>query len=98
MLKPVRLLAECYDKHFAFLIYVQLKAIIDRLHTPMRNDFKVKKLMNQKICMPVEDCFISIIELKPVEDKILNKYGRMRRVFLQEHNPILFDNLTLWLG
>lgn len=85
MLKPVRLLAECYDKHFAFLIYVQLKAIIDRLHTSVRNDFKVKKLMNQKICMPVED-------------KILNKYGRMRRVFLQEHNPILFDNLTLWLG
>ncbi|RGW90487.1 hypothetical protein DWV44_05430 [Lachnospira eligens] len=42
MLKPVRLLAECYDKHFAFLIYEQLKAIIDRLHTPMRNDFKVK--------------------------------------------------------
>lgn len=85
MLKPVRLLAECYDKHFAFLIYEQLKAIIDRLHTPMRNDFKVKKLMNQKICMPVED-------------KILNKYGRMCRVFMQEHNPILFDDLTLWLG
>lgn len=54
MLKPVRLLAECYDKHFAFLIYAQLKAIIDRLHTSVRNDFKVKKLMNQKICMPVE--------------------------------------------
>lgn len=54
MLKPVRLLAECYDKHFAFLIYVQLKAINDRLHTSVRNDFKVKKLMNQKICMPVE--------------------------------------------
>ena len=98
MLKSVRLSAECYDKHFAFLIYAQLKAIIDRLHTPMRNDFKVKKLMNQKICMPVEDCFISIIELKPVEDKILNKYGRMRRLLLQEHNPILFDDLTLWFG
>ncbi len=85
MLKPVRLLAECYDKHFAFLIYVQLKAIIDRLHTSVRNDFKVKKLMNQKICMPVED-------------KILNKYGRMRRVLLQEHTPILFDDLVLWFG
>lgn len=48
--------------------------------------------------MPVEDCFISIIELKPVEDEILNKYGRMRRVLLQEHNPILFDDLTLWFG
>ena len=34
--------------------------------------------------MPVGDYFIPIIELKPVEDKILNKYGRMRRTFLQE--------------
>ena len=25
----------------------------------------------------------------------MNKYGRMRRVFLQEHNPILFDDLVL---
>lgn len=46
MLKPVRLLAECYDKHFAFLIYAQLKAIIDRLHTSVRNDFKVKNGMD----------------------------------------------------
>ena len=45
--------------------------------------------------MPVGDYFIPTIELKPVEDKILNKYGRMRRVFLQEHNPILFDDLVL---
>ena len=34
--------------------------------------------------MSVGDYFILIIELKPVEDKILNKYGRMRRTFLQE--------------
>lgn len=52
-------------------------------------------MLNQKNCMLVGDCFIPIIELKPVEDKILNKYGRMRRVFLQEHNPILFDDLVL---
>lgn len=45
--------------------------------------------------MPVGDCFIPTIELKSVEDKILNKYGRMRRVFLQEYNPILFDDLVL---
>lgn len=51
--------------------------------------------MNQKNCMPVGDYFIPTIELKPVEDKILNKYGRMCRVFLQEHNPILFDDLVL---
>lgn len=45
--------------------------------------------------MPVGDYFIPQIELKPVEDKVLNKYGRMRRVFLQEHNPMLFDDLLL---
>lgn len=52
-------------------------------------------MKNQKNCIPAGDCFIPTIELKPVEDKILNKYGRMRRVFLQEHNPILFDDLVL---
>ena len=52
-------------------------------------------MKNQKNCMPVGDYFIPTIELKPVEDKVLNKYGRMRRVFLQEHKPILFDNLVL---
>lgn len=51
--------------------------------------------MNQKNCMPVGDYFIPQIELKPVEDKVLNKYGRMRRVFLQEHNPMLVDDLLL---
>lgn len=52
-------------------------------------------MMNQKNCMSVGDYFIPKIELKPVEDKILNKYGRMRKVFLQEHNPMLFDDLVL---
>lgn len=52
-------------------------------------------MMNQKNCMPVGDCFIPTIELKPVENKILNKYGRMRRVFLQEQKPIFFDDLVL---
>ena len=52
-------------------------------------------MMNQKNCMPVGDYFIPQIELKPVEDKVLNKYGRIRRVFLQEHNPMLFDDLLL---
>ena len=52
-------------------------------------------MKNQKNCMPVGDYFIPAIELKPVEDKVLNKYGRMRRAFLQEHNPILFDDMVL---
>lgn len=52
-------------------------------------------MKNQKNCMPVEDYFIPAIELKPVEDKVLNKYGRMRRAFLQEQKPMLFDDLVL---
>ena len=52
-------------------------------------------MKNQKNCMPVGDYFIPEIELKLVEDRVLNKYGRMRRVFLQEHNPLLFDDLVL---
>ncbi len=52
-------------------------------------------MKNQKNCMPVGEYFISEIELEPVEDRVLNKYGRMRRAFLQEHNPMLFDDLVL---
>ena len=42
--------AECADvivvasPVYFYGVSAQLKAIIDRLHTPMRNDFKVKKL------------------------------------------------------
>ena len=52
-------------------------------------------MKNHKNCMPVGDYFILAIELKPVEDKVLNKYGRMRRAFLQEQKPMLFDDLVL---
>ena len=52
-------------------------------------------MKNQKNCMPVGNYFIPTIELKPVEDKVLNKYGRMRRAFLQEQRPMLFDDLVL---
>ena len=52
-------------------------------------------MKNQKNCMSVGDYFIPVIELVPVEDKVLNKYGRMRRAFLQEQKPILFNDLVL---
>lgn len=52
-------------------------------------------MKNQKNCMLVGDYFIPAIELKPVEDKVLNKYGRMRRAYLQEQKPMLFDDLVL---
>ncbi|MDD7390629.1 MAG: TnpV protein [Lachnospiraceae bacterium] len=31
----------------------------------------------------------------PDEERSIGKYGRMRRAFIQEHNPILFDDLVL---
>ena len=52
-------------------------------------------MKNQKNCMPVGDYFIPAIELESVEDKVLNKYGRMRRVYLQEQKPMMFDDLVL---
>ena len=52
-------------------------------------------MKNQKNCMPVGDYFIPAIELKPVEDKVLNKYGRLRRAYLQEQKLMLFDDLVL---
>ena len=52
-------------------------------------------MKEQKKWMPVGDYFIPVIELKPLEDKVLNKYGRMRRAFLQEHKSIFFDDLVL---
>ena len=45
--------------------------------------------------MSVGDYFIPAIELKPVEDMVLNKYGRMRRAYLQEQKPMVFDDLVL---
>ena len=47
-------------------------------------------MKKQKDCMPVRYCFIPVIEFQSVEDKFLNKYGRMRREFLEEQSP------TIW--
>ena len=41
------------------------------------------------------DYWIPLIKLQPVEEKRLDKYGRMRRAFLQEQKPIMFDDLVL---
>ena len=38
---------------------------------------------------------IPLIKLQPVEEKRLNKYGRMRSAFLQEQKPMIFDDLVL---
>lgn len=41
------------------------------------------------------DYLIPDIRLSYVSDKPLGKYGRMRRVFLAENNPILYDDMIL---
>lgn len=41
------------------------------------------------------DYLIPLIKLQTVEEKRLNKYGRMRRAFLQEQKPMIFDDLVL---
>lgn len=55
------------------------------------NDFR----MNNLAYIQVDDYYIPDIRLKPIEEKEIGKYGRMRRAFLQEHKPMLFDDLVL---
>lgn len=40
------------------------------------------------------DYFIPDIQLNPYKHKVLGKYGRMRRVYLQEQNPMLLKNIS----
>lgn len=40
------------------------------------------------------DYFIPDLKL-PQENRSIGKYGRMHRDYLQEHNPIRFDDLVL---
>ena len=39
------------------------------------------------------DYLIPDIQLSHTSDKLLGKYGRMRRAFLAENNPILLDDM-----
>ena len=52
--------------------------------------------MTQNLTYPrCGDYLIPDIRLSYVSDKPLGKYGRMRRVFLAENNPILLDDMIL---
>ena len=51
--------------------------------------------MNEMTYTQVGDYQIPDIELKNTETKPLGKYGRMRRAFLQENNPMLLNDLIL---
>lgn len=41
------------------------------------------------------DYFIPDIRLAHTEAQILGKYGRMRRMFLEQNKPILFNDMIL---
>ena len=45
-------------------------------------------------CLQTGDYFIPDLKL-PQENRTIGKYGRMHRDYLQEHNPIRFDDLVL---
>ena len=51
--------------------------------------------MNEITYRQVGDYWIPNIELTSTESKPLGKYGRMRRAFLQENNPMLLNDLIL---
>lgn len=62
-------------------VSAQLKAVIDRLHTPMRNDFKVKKLVLLSV---------AAAELPEVFDSILMQYQLILNYFkLEDAGKIL---------
>ena len=44
--------------------------------------------------LKVGDYFVPDLKL-PQENRSIGKYGRMHRDYLQEHNPIRFDDLVL---
>lgn len=41
------------------------------------------------------DYYIPNLELPPMPDYQIGKYGRMRRSYLKEHRPILYTNLVV---
>lgn len=52
-------------------------------------------MMSEMTYRQVGDYQIPNIELMNTETKPLGKYGRMRRTFLQENNPMLYNDLIL---
>jgi len=52
-------------------------------------------MMNEMTYSQVGDYQIPNIALSQTEEKPLGKYGRMRRTFLKENNPMLYNDLCL---
>ena len=52
--------------------------------------------MAQKLtCTKCGDYYIPDIRLSHTEAQTLGKYGRMRRTFLEQNNPMLFNDMVL---
>ena len=52
--------------------------------------------MAQKLtCTKCGDYYIPDIRLAHTEAQTLGKYGRMRRTFLEQNNPMLFNDMVL---
>ena len=45
--------------------------------------------------IPCGDYYIPDIKLAHTEAQTLGKYGRMRRTFLEQNNPLLFNDMVL---
>lgn len=51
--------------------------------------------MNELTYIQNGDYLIPDLKLSETEDKPLGKYGRMRKKYLQEHRPVLWNRLLL---
>lgn len=67
--------------------------ITEDLHMSKQNNYEVIR-ENGLGYLRVGDYFIPDLKL-PQENRSIGKYGRMHRDYLQEHNPIRFDDLVL---
>ena len=53
--------------------------------------------MNQNLAyVPCGDYVIPDIKLSQTESHTLGKYGRMRRIFLEQNKPMLFPVIRYW--
>ena len=52
-------------------------------------------MMNEMTYRQVGDYKIPNMELENRSDRVLGKYGRMRRAFLEQNNPMLLNDMIL---
>ena len=67
--------------------------ITEDLHMSKQKNYEVIR-ENKLGYLKVGDYFIPDLKL-PQDNRSIGKYGRMHRDYLQEHNPIRFDDLVL---